>query len=195
MSENKYITEAKRFHRNLMQKNCVIESTYQGLTVYKVNLAVGEENALINLRNYFYTESTIHNLSTNITPAIFKDWIKPENKKGICLHYTAGQITGSLQWLTGAMSENPYKDQYTSVPFMICHAGYIYQLCDPDTDLAWHLSPKIHDKSRCLHNQIIGIELFNYGHEVVKYGVPEDLIVTLPQKHRGQSRFETFTVY
>ena len=76
----------------------------------------------------------------------------------MCLHFTAGTIRGDMPTLTG--------DSGTiSVPFLISHAGIIYQLLDPDKELSWHLGSNLGYWYH--HNQIIGIELRNAGHEVI----------------------------
>ena len=196
MSEYQLITAAKNYHSDLINENRIVEETYQGITVYKINPDIKGKNGEVNSNGYyFYSVSTIPKYNNGtISSESLKEAIKPENKKGICLHYTAGQIRGDLPWLTGQINkENPRKNQDVSVPFMICPAGFIYQLCNPDTDLAWHLSPSYKKTSTWhLHNQIIGIELCNWGHLINR--VPDkNHIITLSKKHRGQDRFEKFT--
>ncbi len=198
MSIYSLITQAENFNTELCNANRVIETTYQGLPVYRVNSAVGGKNAPINLRNYFFTESTIKTHDVNITAERFREQVSSTNKKGICLHYTVAPIRSALRHLTGVIEYYEdgitiKKEQWTSVPFMICHAGNIYQLSNPDTDLSWHLSPRIYGgDSIWLHNQIIGIELCNWGTDVQNV-TDSSHIITLSQEYRGKTRFETFT--
>ncbi len=178
-----YISLAKKFHIDLCSENRVIETLYQGLKVYKINQKVKGMVKLTNLntQDYFYNVSTIQNYTGDkgekYTSAQLAEVLKPENKKGICLHYTAGSIGSDLPILTGGRG-------YISVPFMISHCGNIYQLSDPDTDISWHNSPRSPSgySSWHLHNQVIGIEISNMGYlltsEEVKASTSENITAT-----------------
>jgi hypothetical protein len=85
MSEYKFIKDANTFHDRLIREKRVIESTYQGLKVYKINLSMkgSIEKYEINSNDYFYTVSTIQNYigedGWDLTKELLADALKPEN--------------------------------------------------------------------------------------------------------------------
>ena len=154
-----FVEWAQIYHEQLLAGNRVILADYGGLPVFKINPDIRgdiKNSGNINSQDYFYSTD---NLPDSTSAKYFRDQVyDPALKKGICLHFTAGHIMGDLQQLTGVGG-------YTSVPFLISPAGYIYQLFDPDIGLSWHLGSYI--AGSFWHNQIIGIELSNYGRSIV----------------------------
>lgn len=76
-------------------------------------------------------------------------------KKQICLHFTAGVITGDISTL----AKNDYK---VSVPYVVDRTGRIYQLFD-DKYWSYHLGASTIGGNSAMSKKCIGIEISNYG--------------------------------
>ena len=194
-----FIIEAQNHHRHLIRERRFFPEFFEGIPVFRINpnirgLQAGNSSGNVNSRDYFYTVNNLphtHIMSTNANR--FRAQVHdPDQKKGICLHYTVGRIPSDLPTLTG--EGDTLIAQYVSVPFLICHAGYIYQLSNPDTDLSWHLDSPI--ESGFWHNQIIGIELSNLGTDIRPSHIPENFhqrhLLDLQEQGLGLFRNERF---
>jgi N-acetyl-anhydromuramyl-L-alanine amidase AmpD len=179
------------FHQSLLDSGCFFDSYFEGLPVFRNRPTIEVGN--INSQNFFYTADRLDD--SGITRTNFINGVhRPENKKGICLHYTEGYFGDDLAALTG----QSLSGQYVSVPFIISRTGYIYQLSDPDRELSWHLGTKLAvGTDTVYHNQIIGIELSNFGNRITETRIPSEFqlkhTITLPGPFRGGSKFERFT--
>ena len=179
--------EAMANHTTWLNARRIYLDSYQGLPVFKINHGMREEENGINFKDYFYTTDIRKGYGITDSFPVSHEALKPENKKGICLHHTGGYLYGDMESLTG----NSRAGQTVSVPFLICRTGRIYQLSDPDTDFSSHLGSYLAWGE--WHNQIIGIELSNFGHEIPNNAELEQEAFCIPEGFRGATKFERFT--
>ena len=155
MAADDLFSKDKETHDDLFNAKAISPKYFEGLEVFWNSRDV--TISTINLRSYWLN---IDNYQSGENMADkrrgdFETLIhKATNKVGICLHHTGGNLRGDIETITGARKN-------ASVPFVISRTGIIYQLLDPDKELAWHLGSKFSYWYH--HNQIIGIELSNYG--------------------------------
>lgn len=143
----------ERYHNLMLSSGAIVETneTFADLPVFKIVEGGKYNNGPPNEPDYKYFYD-YHYIKASTA----------DQKLGICLHFTAGQLQPDLQCLTIPRSGTVQ----VSTPFLVGRNGKIYQLHHPDF-YGWHLGSNFgwsrNRNNLSIHPRMIGIEISNYG--------------------------------